>query len=65
MHLEYFITCKIEYETTACSGDLVEIVVSWQSGGPGSTSAVNNFVLFFSFLYFFICKYPFIRQTKY
>ena len=65
MEIQYVITCKIEYKITACSGGLVEIVVSRQSGGPGSTSAVNNFVFFFfSFGFFFICKYPFIGKTK-
>ena len=55
---------KYSGKITASSGGQVEIMVSWQSGDPDSTCAVNNFFfLFFVFIVFF-CKYPFIRQTK-
>ena len=32
------------------SGGQVEIMMLWQSGGPGSTCAVNNFFFFASIL---------------
>ena len=53
------IRSKIPYEITGSCCGQVEIVLLWQSGGPGSTCAVNNFFFFF-FLFFW--NYRFMTQ---
>ena len=41
----------------------VEIVMSCESGGPGSTCCVKLFLAFFSFLHFFYLR-VFLYQTN-
>ena len=64
MQIQYVITCKIEYKITACSGGLVEIVVSRQSDGPGSTSPVDDFVFFFFLFILLYLQLSFYQKNE-